>query len=147
MGNGCTGLTLEIHRTTTVEILHAARVSRDPPRPRCAAADPPSGRSSGASRLLVRLAVVALARGLVGGGWYLAKKGFGRNGAIIVVEELHKRGVEASVRRLTLDPFRGLIARDVRIYDYKKREEDARASSARFRSISITRRSSTTSRS
>ena len=30
--------------------------------------------------------------------------------------------VEASVRRLTLDPFRGLIARDVRIYDYKKRE-------------------------
>ena len=36
---------------------------------------------------------------------------------------MYKRQVEASVRRLTLDPFRGLIARDVRIYDYKKREK------------------------
>ena len=39
-----------------------------------------------------------------------------------VVEELHKRGVEASVRRLTLDPVRGLIAQDVRIYDFKNRD-------------------------
>ena len=37
-------------------------------------------------------------------------------------EELHKRGVEASVRRLTLDPVRGLIAQDVRIFDFKNRE-------------------------
>ena len=37
-------------------------------------------------------------------------------------EELHKHGVEASVRRLTLDPFRGLVAQDVRIFDYKNRE-------------------------
>ena len=34
-----------------------------------------------------------------------------------------KRGVEASVRRLTLDPFRGLIAQDVRIFDFKNRDE------------------------
>ncbi len=59
----------------------------------------------------------------VGGSYYLAKKGFSRNWREKVVEELHKRGVEASVRRLTLDPFRGLIARDVRIYDYKKRDK------------------------
>jgi hypothetical protein len=39
-----------------------------------------------------------------------------------VVEELHKRGVEASVSRLTLDPVRGLIAQDVRIFDFKDRE-------------------------
>ena len=39
-----------------------------------------------------------------------------------MVEELHKRGVEASVRRLTLDPVRGLIAQDVRIFDFKNRE-------------------------
>jgi hypothetical protein len=38
------------------------------------------------------------------------------------VEELHKRGVEASVRRLTLDPVRGLIAQDVRNFDFKNRE-------------------------
>ena len=74
----------------------------------------------------MRLAIVLLLADSSAGGWYLAKKGFSRNWRNKVVEELHKRGVEASVRRLTLDPFRGLIARDVRIYDYKKREQDAR---------------------
>ena len=38
------------------------------------------------------------------------------------MEELHKSGVEASIQRLTLDPFRGLVARNVRIFDYKNRE-------------------------
>jgi AsmA-like C-terminal region len=71
-----------------------------------------------ALRLLAILAVAALP----GGGLYLAKKGFGRQWRSRVVEELHKRGVEASVRRLTLDPFRGLVAKDVRIFDYKNRE-------------------------
>ena len=71
---------------------------------------------------VLRLAIIVILGGLAAGGWYLAKKGFSRNWRNKVVEELHKRGVEASVRRLTLDPFRGLIARDVRIYDYKKRE-------------------------
>ncbi len=55
-------------------------------------------------------------------GWYLAKRGFGKEWRDRVVDELHKRGVEASVRRLTLDPVRGLIAQDVRIYDFKNRE-------------------------
>ena len=71
---------------------------------------------------LVRFLVIALISALLGGGWYLAKKGFGRQWRALVVEELHKRGVEASVRRLTLDPFRGLVAQDVRIFDYKNRE-------------------------
>src|SRR6059058_3228224 len=73
-------------------------------------------------RTLLRFAVVLLLGGFVGGSYYLAKKGFSRNWRNKVVEELHKRGVEASVRRLTLDPFRGLIARDVRIFDYKNRD-------------------------
>src|SRR5204862_2322049 len=76
-------------------------------------------------RLLVSvmrfLAVLALGA-MAGGGWYLAKKGFGRKWRRVVVEELHKHGVEASVRRLTLDPFRGLVAQDVRIFDYRHRE-------------------------
>jgi hypothetical protein len=63
-----------------------------------------------------------LAIGLALGGWYLARKGFGRQWRYRVVEELHKRGVEASIQRLTLDPFRGLVARNVRIFDYKNRE-------------------------
>jgi len=76
-------------------------------------------------RLLVgilRIVILALVIAFALGGWYLARKGFGRQWRHKLVEELHKRGVEASVRRLTLDPFRGLIARDVRIFDYKDHE-------------------------
>src|SRR5881409_4195398 len=69
-------------------------------------------------RLLLLVTILAI----LGGGWYLAKRGFGRQWRYRVVEELHKRGVEASVGRLTLDPFRGLIAQNVRIFDYKNRE-------------------------
>src|SRR6266436_4892455 len=72
---------------------------------------------------MMRLAILAAIFGILGSGWYLAKRGFGRQWRYRVVEELHKRGVEASVGRLTLDPFRGLIARNVRIFDYKNREE------------------------
>ncbi len=98
-------------------------VLREPPRPRLH-----RGRIRRPARVrlalaLLRLTIVLILGGLAAGGWYLAKKGFSRNWRNQVVEELHKRGVEASVRRLTLDPFRGLIARDVRIYDYKKREK------------------------
>src|SRR5438477_5720087 len=78
-----------------------------------------------ARRLMIsagRFVAVILLSALLGGGWYLSKKGFGRQWRYRVVEELHKRGVEASVGRLTLDPFRGLVAKDVRIFDYKKRE-------------------------
>jgi AsmA-like C-terminal region len=70
----------------------------------------------------IRFLIVIALGGLAAGGWYLAKRGFGRSWRGLVVEELHKRGVEASVRRLTLDPFRGLVAQDVRIFDYKHRE-------------------------
>ncbi len=70
----------------------------------------------------LRLAVLAAIFGIVGGGYYLAKRGFGREWRSRVVEELHKRGVEAYIGRLTLDPFRGLVARNVRIFDYKNRE-------------------------
>jgi hypothetical protein len=70
----------------------------------------------------LRFIVVILLSALLGGGWYLAKKGFGRHWRNQITQELRKHGVEAHIRRLTLDPFRGLVARDVRIYDYKKRE-------------------------
>jgi hypothetical protein len=60
--------------------------------------------------------------GSIGGGYYLARRGFGRQWRYRVVEELHRQGVEADIGRLTLDPFRGLIARNVRIFDYKNRE-------------------------
>src|SRR5215467_13952908 len=72
--------------------------------------------------IFVRLAFLGVTIGIAGGGYYLAKRGFGRQWRYRVVEELHKRAVEASVGRLTLDPFRGLVAKNVRIFDYKNRE-------------------------
>src|SRR5437588_5682714 len=73
-------------------------------------------------RRALRLFLVAAVFALAWTGWYLAKRGFGKEWRERVVEELHKRGVEASVRRLTLDPVRGLIAQNVRIYDFQNRD-------------------------
>src|SRR6266498_3408552 len=72
---------------------------------------------------VMRLAILVVVFGIAGGGYYLAKRGFGREWRSRVVEELHKRGVEAYIGRLTLDPFRGLVAKNVRIFDYKNREK------------------------
>jgi hypothetical protein len=74
------------------------------------------------SRRILRLGIVAFVLILGWTGWYLAKRGFGKEWRDRVSDELHKRGVEASIQRLTLDPVRGLIAQNVRIYDFKNRE-------------------------
>ena len=74
------------------------------------------------ARALLRIALAIAVVACLWGGWYLAKRGFGQQWRLLVVEELHKRGVEASVGRLTLDPFRGLVAKNVRIFDYNNRE-------------------------
>src|SRR5436309_3757961 len=92
------------------------------PQVRPSAQDRRSTWARGIVVSLLRLAILAAIFGVLGGGWYLAKRGFGRQWRSLVVEELHKRGVEASVGRLTLDPFRGLVAKNVRIFDYKNRE-------------------------
>jgi hypothetical protein len=90
------------------------------------ASEPVPGQQSAFARRFarsaLRLAVVIVIAALLVGGWYLARKGFGRHWRGRITEELRKRGVEATIRRLTLDPFRGLVAQDVRIFDYKKRE-------------------------
>ena len=72
--------------------------------------------------IAIRLTIIAVLVAIFGGGYYLARRGFGREWRSRLVEELHKRGVEAQIGRLTLDPFRGLVAKHVRIFDYKKRE-------------------------
>jgi hypothetical protein len=71
----------------------------------------------------LRLTALVLLVLLGWGGWYLANRGFGREVRKTVADELRKRGVEASIRRLTLDPFRGLVAQDLRIYDFKNRDK------------------------
>src|SRR5437899_11723133 len=72
---------------------------------------------------VLRLVVLGAIFGIIVGGYYLARRGFGREWRYRVVEELHKRGVEADIGRLTLDPFRGLIARIVMIFDYKNSDK------------------------
>ncbi|HJT45227.1 MAG TPA: AsmA-like C-terminal region-containing protein, partial [Chthoniobacterales bacterium] len=76
-----------------------------------------------ALRATLRIAVILIIAGAISGGWYLARKGFRGQWRSRVVEELHRRGVEASIGHLTLDPFRGLVAKDVRIFSYKNRSE------------------------
>jgi hypothetical protein len=90
-----------------------------------AAPPEPIARRSFRFRLLIsviRFLVVLSVAASLGAGWYLAHQGFGRQWRQRVVDELHKRGVEASVGHLTVNPFRGLVAQDVRVYDYKHRE-------------------------
>lgn len=72
--------------------------------------------------IAVRLTILAAIVAMFGGGYYLARRGFGREWRSRVVEELHKHGVEAQIGRLTLDPFRGLVAKNVRVFDYKNHE-------------------------
>ncbi|MDQ6808569.1 MAG: AsmA-like C-terminal region-containing protein [Verrucomicrobiota bacterium] len=72
-----------------------------------------------ALRFFVYVAVAAVSIA----GWYVGERGFGRQSRVRIIEELHKRGVEASMHRLTLDPFRGLIAQDVRIFDSTDRNK------------------------
>src|SRR5947207_12210749 len=73
--------------------------------------------------IAIRLTILAAFVAIFAGGYYLARRGFGRAWRYRVVEALHKRGVEAQIGRLTLDPFRGLVAKNVRIFDYKNREK------------------------
>jgi hypothetical protein len=54
------------------------------------------------------------------GAWaayYAQGKGFTHRWRNIVHEEFEKRGIHATIRRLTLDPLRGLIAKDVLLYE------------------------------
>src|SRR6201993_5665855 len=83
---------------------------------------PRLGRVRRVIAIAIRLTILAAFVAIFGGGYYLARRGFGREWRHRVVEELHKRGVEAQIGRLTLDPFRGLVARNVRIFDYRNRE-------------------------
>src|SRR5437588_7805878 len=74
-------------------------------------------------RLILRLSILVAVAAVISAGWYLARKGFRGQWRSRVVAELHRRGVEASIGHLTLDPFRGLVARDVHIFSYKNRSE------------------------
>jgi hypothetical protein len=97
-------------------------VALEQPQVHYSAKTPRFRRTRRVVSVAVRLTTVAAVIAILGGGYYLGRRGFGREWRYRIVEELHKRGVEAQIGRLTLDPFRGLVARNVRVFDYKNRE-------------------------
>jgi hypothetical protein len=97
-------------------------VALEQPQVHYSAQTPRLRRARRVVAIAIRLAILAAIVAIFGGGYYLARRGFGREWRSRVVEELHKRGVEAQIGRLTLDPFRGLVAKNIRIFDYRNRE-------------------------
>lgn len=54
--------------------------------------------------------------------WYVNDRGFTRKWRRMVEKELAQQGIHADIRRLTLNPLRGLVARDVRLFDGQERQ-------------------------
>ncbi len=52
---------------------------------------------------------------VIWGLWYVNDRGFTRKWRRLVTGELEKRGIHAHIGRLTLNPLRGLVAKEVRI--------------------------------
>jgi hypothetical protein len=59
--------------------------------------------------------------GLLAAGWYAYQKGFTKKWRGFVATEFRKRGVELTLRKLTLHPLRGIIAKEVKVYDTSDR--------------------------
>ncbi len=72
-------------------------------------------------RVLPTLFALLLAA-LLGAGWYAYDKGFTSKWRGLVTAEFRKRGFEVALRRLTLDPLRGLVAKEVRVFETKERK-------------------------
>ncbi len=51
---------------------------------------------------------------------YAYNEGFTKKWRKLIMEEFEKRGIDAEIEKLTIDPFQGLVARNVRIYADEK---------------------------
>ncbi|MGI9243757.1 MAG: hypothetical protein ACR2RV_23370, partial [Verrucomicrobiales bacterium] len=71
----------------------------------------------GKSRLLPTFFVLALLAGLGWAAVYSYDKGFTKRWRQLIMDELSRRGIEAEIGRLTFDPFEGLVARKVSIFE------------------------------
>src|SRR6516165_4274136 len=63
------------------------------------------------------LTLTLLAVVLCWSGYYFYHQGFGRHWRSLLSKEFQRFGFQIRVRRLTLDPFRGLVAKDIKIYE------------------------------
>ena len=55
---------------------------------------------------------------LLWGAWFVNTQGFSKKWRNYLNREFRKHGFEVAIQRLTLDPFRGLVARNVQIFPY-----------------------------
>src|SRR6516225_5778784 len=60
--------------------------------------------------------------GLVWLGWYGYSTGLGRHWRSLLEKEFARYGLYIDIGKITLDPFRGLIARDVQIFNNEQEE-------------------------
>ena len=68
-------------------------------------------------RRLARLGLgLVLLAGLLWAGWYVYNRGFTRKWRAQLSAELRRRGLDFEARRLTLNPFEGLVAEDAHLY-------------------------------
>src|SRR5882757_2722559 len=74
-------------------------------------------------RRILYVLLTLLLLGLAGMAWYVSSKGFTRKWRTYMVHEFRKAGVEVHIRRLTLDPFRGLVAKEVSVLDARDRKQ------------------------
>lgn len=73
----------------------------------------------GKSRLIPTIFILAVLAGIGWAAVYAYDKGFTKRWRELIMDELARRGIEAKIDKLTFDPFEGLVARNVRIYEDK----------------------------
>jgi hypothetical protein len=73
------------------------------------------------ARSPLKIFALVLAISVVCLGWYGAKQGLRRSWRERVFEEFRQRGIEVTFKRLTVDPWRGFVAREVKIYETAER--------------------------
>lgn len=71
-------------------------------------------------RVLLTFFALLLA-GFLGSAWYLYDRGFTRKWRTAVMQEFRKRGVEVYLRKLSLDPARGLVASGIKVLDVRNK--------------------------
>ena len=76
-----------------------------------------SSRNARAVRRFLQITFLLLLLTVGIGGRYLYNRGLTKSWREWVVQEVRKHGVEVSFSRLTVRPFRGLVAKDVKFYD------------------------------
>lgn len=74
-------------------------------------------------RFLRRLLKLTIASGLLAAAVYAGSEAFGERWRGYVIARLGERGLHMDFRRLVLDPFGGLMARDVRLYSRADRRQ------------------------